>query len=148
MPTGNSANSFFHIRWCPKRALPGVGQVLGMALLGSAPLDFLSHRLQHLDYNRGSLAELVDSSQRGLLIGVEQWFWQMLNPGPTTSFQELRTLKWWLGSDIDDFARGCLVELAAGVWCRLELKCSLKAKRCARFLCSFLAELCDSLLNY
>ncbi len=101
---------------------PGVGIDLGLALLGAAPLDFLSHRLQHLDYNRGSMAELLDASSDGLLLSTQRWFWRLLNTWSFESKQELEALKWWAGSPIDDLARSTFVGLAAAVWCRLEIK--------------------------
>ncbi len=50
--------------------LTGVGLDLGVALIGTAPIHFLSHRLQHLDYHVSSMSELLDTSDAGLLMTV------------------------------------------------------------------------------
>jgi hypothetical protein len=101
----------------------GTGVDLGMALIGTGPLDFLSHRLQHLDTTRGSLFELIDPSSRGLLMSIQKWFWRLCNSWHEDSGGELAALEWWAGCNLDDDARATLVGLSAAVWARLELKC-------------------------
>ena len=91
-----------------------------MALLGTAPLDFLSHRLQHLDATRGSLSELLDNRSSGLLRTVQRRFWKLLNPDGHHG--ELYTLEWWATYDLSDIGRSTVVGLAAAVWVRLILK--------------------------
>jgi hypothetical protein len=45
---------------------------LGLATIAVAPLDRLSHRLQHLDHKGGSMQELVDISEHGCLIAAQK----------------------------------------------------------------------------
>jgi hypothetical protein len=48
---------------------------LGLAAIAVAPLDRLSHRLQHLDFKGGSMEELVDTSKHGCLIVAQKEYW-------------------------------------------------------------------------
>jgi hypothetical protein len=105
-------------------------ELLGVALLGVAPLDQLSHRLQHLDFHRGSLAELSDFSAKGVLRVSQVHLWQICNPWFDSERNRfLPALQWHLearGSNADlvlNSVRSTCVGLAASVWSRLELKC-------------------------
>jgi hypothetical protein len=104
-------------------------ECLGIALIGVAPLDSLSHRLQHLDYNRGSLKELMDATSKGVLAKTQTRLWQILNCWHKSSHSAfLPALQWHLearganAQDVAKTARATCVGLAAAVWARLELK--------------------------
>ncbi len=94
-----------------------------MALVGTGPLDFLSHRLQHLDCEEGSFISLLDDRTDGLLPSIQQWFWRLGNAWNDPDGGEVRALEWWSGRDLRDLARSTLLGLSSAVWCRLELKC-------------------------
>lgn len=105
-------------------------ETLGIALLGTAPLDQLSHRLQHLDYHRGSICELITSSREGLLKHTQISLWQVANPWHESPKSDELSALWRslraTGSNMEhitDLARATCVGLAAAVWCRFELKC-------------------------
>ena len=102
---------------------PGVGVDLGISLLGTAPLDFLSHRLQHLDCEGGSIRSLLDNRFTGLLKTIQTWFWRLGNSWHFPEGGELTTLEWWAGRDLQDRGRSTFVGLSAAVWGRLELRC-------------------------
>ena len=118
-----TGHDIYNCLWRPWCFGLDVGVDLGMALIGTGPLDFLSHRLQHLDSQRGSLAELLDSGCDGLLMSVQQWFWRLCNTWSDASTGELAALEWWAGRSLEDDARATVVGLSAAVWCRIELKC-------------------------
>ncbi len=101
----------------------GVATDLGMALLGTAPIDYVSHVLQHLDSEQGSFAELLTKKADGLLFSTQRKFWLSENAWFQEGAGDLSTLEWWTGCDLRDSARSTLVGLSAAVWCRLELKC-------------------------
>lgn len=102
---------------------------LGYAVVAVAPLDLLSHRLQHRDHTGGSVSELIDRSDNGLLLTTQATYWHLLNPWhPDCTSKELEAL-WWVlegygkarDASIADSRAVCL-ELTAAVWVRLELK--------------------------
>jgi len=96
---------------------------MGVALVGTAPLDYLSHRLQHMDYKRGSMRELLDNSAEGLVACVHRWYWELAAPlYESESSGDFSAVEWWTGQCIADVRRSTCVGLDAAVWCRLELK--------------------------
>ncbi len=102
----------------------GAGRVLGVALIGTAPLDYISNRLQHLDYETGCMAELL--SPTGLIIATQKWCWDLANRwSPSALSGDFAALSWWLDDDAGmcDSTRDTCCGLAAAVYCRLELKC-------------------------
>jgi hypothetical protein len=101
-------------------------ETLGIAAMGTAPVDFLSHRLQHLDHHGGSLLELTDRSDRCLLYETQRKYWQLLNPWHPDGSSQFESVCWHLEALHRDMeavvnnSRGCCVSLGAAVWARLE----------------------------
>jgi len=98
-----------------------VGVQLGLALAGTGPLDFLSHRLQHLDLRGGNFSVLLDDSAAGILKTVQRSFWLLQNPWHTDGTAEVQTLEWWAGRDLQDASRSTMLGLSASIWSRLML---------------------------
>ncbi len=112
---------------------PATAPLLGFALVACLPIDHLSYRLQHLDHQGGSMAELIDSGPRSILIKCQQNLWELLNswhaPGEGAC-DLLESVMWFLRAFgveenvlLDDSRARC-VGLCAAVWSRLELKYS------------------------
>ena len=105
-------------------------KTLGLANICIGPIDYLSHRLQHLDVHGGSCLELIDPTSKGLMLQTQQALWELFNDWFVSSrSSHLASLRWVLAGrhevDAGDMvadARGACVGLAAAVWARLELK--------------------------
>ena len=105
-------------------------ETFGLAVVVIGPVDELSLRMQSLDHNGGSAAELINSTGAGLLKACQSQLWEAANAWhPSQKDLELDAVFHYLtgfGSDISemqDAARGHCVRLAAAVWARFELKC-------------------------
>jgi hypothetical protein len=102
--------------------------LLGMAVIGTAPVDHMSLRLQHLDHTQGSMRELVDQRPQGLLPTAQHHLWQILNTWRASDRSgQLATLEWLMKSlsadaDLTDSARATCTGIAAAVWTRLQLR--------------------------
>ena len=103
---------------------------LGFALLGTWPVDRLSHRIQRLDVTSNSMTELTDTREGNKLTECLQIYWGMHNSWHESD-EGLYTQVVLAHMDANgvpwdaqhDGLRRTLVSMAAGVWSRLVLRC-------------------------
>jgi hypothetical protein len=134
---GDDDESSFHVHANKRKAksvtfcsdVQSASEDLGIALVCTAPLQQLSYRLQHLDYKGGSLVELLNRGQDGILKRTQQMMWEISNSWyDSTRSRQTKAILHHLdriGADTSRSrrkAREASTGLAAGTWCRLELR--------------------------
>jgi len=116
---------------------PASAQAVGVALLCSQPIEDLSYRLQSVDHTGGSIIELTDTRDTGLLISVQRSFWDTVNSwhadaGRGKYFESFLWHMDGFGADrsaVLNEVRSTCLSMAAGVWNRLELRRSCVPER-------------------
>eukprot|EP00959_Pyramimonas_sp_CCMP1952_P088092 1842957-Pyramimonas_sp.AAC.1 len=102
---------------------------IGFALLGTWPVDGLSHRIQHLDFESNSLTELTDCHEENKLNHCLQQYWALHNDWyDSAEGMYTRVVLSHMEANGVSFAarhdglRKTTVSMAAGVWSRMALR--------------------------